>query len=263
MHNPVGITWLGQAGFLIEYGQTRIVIDPYLSDSLYAKYKNTRYPHVRMMQSPLNPREIHGLSFVLCTHGHTDHMDPGTLPVLADASPACRFICPASEREKAIGRGVPADRFIGMVQDEVLDDSESSGLIISATASAHEQLETDSAGRSLFLGYVIRMGDLSVYHSGDCVPYEGLSRHLGKLKIDAALLPVNGRDEARARNGVPGNFDVHEAVDLCRGSGIPKIIPHHFGMFDFNTEDPEIIEKTLKKSGLEYIIPVAGKKYNL
>ena len=34
---------------------------------------------------------------------------------------------------------------------------------------------------------------LTIYHSGDCAPYEGLARNLSGFQIDLALLPVNGR----------------------------------------------------------------------
>ena len=40
-----GISWLGQAGFLIRWREFRLVIDPYLSDSLATKYRGTRFPH--------------------------------------------------------------------------------------------------------------------------------------------------------------------------------------------------------------------------
>ena len=108
---PVRLTWLGQAGFLIESGSgadaVRVVVDPYLSDSLYEKYREKKFTHKRMVPPPLKPEELTGIDFVLCTHGHTDHMDPGSLPGLAEANPACIFICPASEKAKALERGVP------------------------------------------------------------------------------------------------------------------------------------------------------------
>ncbi len=256
----VSFTWLGQAGFLVESAEVRIVIDPYLSDSLYDKYKDKKFPHVRMVPAPLRPDELTQIDLVLCTHGHTDHMDPGTLPVLASVNPGCRFICPASEKEKALDRGVPAAMFIGLDDGGRFDDSLNSGIVVSAVASAHETLEKDSSGRSLFLGYVIGINGLKIYHSGDCIPYNGLWEKLLNLKIDIAFLPVNGRDDFRKSNGIPGNFTVEEAADLCSNAGIEVLIPHHFGMFVFNSGDPQKIEQVLSKSGLKYTIPEIGKK---
>ncbi|HWP68417.1 MAG TPA: hypothetical protein VN437_03870, partial [Rectinemataceae bacterium] len=39
------LRWLGQAGFLMETGGIRILVDPYLSDSLAEKYRGKQYPH--------------------------------------------------------------------------------------------------------------------------------------------------------------------------------------------------------------------------
>ena len=44
----VTLYWLGQAGFVIDAPGLRIVIDPYLSNSLEAKYHGTAFPHLRM-----------------------------------------------------------------------------------------------------------------------------------------------------------------------------------------------------------------------
>ena len=88
-----------------------------------------------------------------------------------------------------------------------------------------------------FLGYVLRLGSVTLYHSGDTIAYEGLSERVLAHQVDLALLPINGRGK-----GVPGNFTLAEAIQLCHGARIPYLIPHHFGMFAFNTVDPEVIK---------------------
>ena len=60
--------------------------------------------------------------------------------------------------------------------------------------------------------------------------------------VDLALLPINGRGK-----GVPGNFTFDEAVQLCQIAEIPYLIPHHFGMFAFNTADLTVIEASVKE----------------
>lgn len=234
--------WLGQAGFLIDarFGTAplwvRIMIDPYLSDSLAEKYRGKEFPHIRMAPPPLMPDAVQGVDAVFCTHSHSDHLDGGTLPLIASANPSCRFFVPRAILETARERGIPQDRIVTMNAGE--STVAASGLRVSAIPSAHERLAVNQRGEHLFLGYALQFDDFTLYHSGDCVPYEGLTAAVSRIKPDLVLLPVNGRDEKRTAKGILGNFTLSEAVDLAEASGAGFFIGHHFGMFDFNTIDP-------------------------
>ena len=46
----VRLWWLGQSGFLVQFDGAHLLLDPYLSDSLTAKYASTDKPHVRMTE---------------------------------------------------------------------------------------------------------------------------------------------------------------------------------------------------------------------
>ncbi|TVR32117.1 MAG: MBL fold metallo-hydrolase [Spirochaetaceae bacterium] len=242
---PAGVAlrihWLGQAGFLIDSRGLRLVIDPYLSDSLAEKYRGKRFAHTRMMAPPIAPSQLCDVDWVLSTHSHTDHLDPGTLPLLAQSNPACRFLVPRSAESAALQRGVPADR---LVLCNTGDSITLPGTAVSAAAArvavtpaAHEQRQLDDAGNDIFLGYVIDFNGVTVYHSGDTVPFAGLRTALAGCAVDIALLPVNGRDEQRTANGVPGNMTLDEAIDLACELDVVALIGHHFDMFDFNTLD--------------------------
>ena len=101
--------------------------------------------------------------------------------------------------------------------------------------------DLDAQGRHPFLGYGLGAGDLRIYHSGDCIPFDGLADLLADFAPQIALLPVNGRDSARLAAGIPGNFTLDEAVVLT--SSLRYLIPHHFGMFAFNTIDEGRIDR--------------------
>ncbi len=60
-HPGVSIYWLGQAGFVIATNRRRIVIDPYLSDSLGRKYRGKRFAHERLMPAPIAARDRIGV----------------------------------------------------------------------------------------------------------------------------------------------------------------------------------------------------------
>jgi L-ascorbate metabolism protein UlaG (beta-lactamase superfamily) len=237
----LGLAWLGQAGFALRYPGLRIFLDPYLSDCLEKKYRGTERPHDRLMPAPIDLEEIEGLNFVICTHHHSDHMDPEALPILASSHPSCRFIVPRASRDHALKLGVPAGQIVDVDAGEKITLATRCSL--EAIPSAHESLETNERGEYRFLGYVLYLGSLTLYHSGDTILYPGLSDRVAAHPIDLALLPVNGRGK-----GVAGNFTFAEAIQLCREAGIPYLIPNHFGMFAFNTVDRSVVTASAAKT---------------
>jgi L-ascorbate metabolism protein UlaG (beta-lactamase superfamily) len=260
--HAVHFWWLGQAGFALRHGSTLLLVDPYLSDSLAEKYRHSEFKHLRMMPTPVAPQDLRGCTWYLCTHGHTDHMDPGTIRgILQAAAPA--FLLPRAELARGSERGMPVERMHGINAGEARQLT--TDLSVEAIAAAHEALEVDAEGNYKFLGYVISAGGLRLYHSGDCVPYPGLEQRLAQKQIDVAFLPINGRDAFRLSKGVPGNFTLAEAIALCQAAGISYLVGHHWGMFDFNTIDPEVAAAILRQDAgpLNWLLPEIGVTYTI
>jgi L-ascorbate metabolism protein UlaG (beta-lactamase superfamily) len=241
-----GIAWLGQAGFAVRAEGRHWLIDPYLSDHLAKKYRDTEFPHERLMPAPVQPDQVSDLDWIFCTHRHSDHMDPGSLPVLAEKNPWCRFVVPRAEREAALKVGVPSERMEAINAGESLSLSDT--VTVAALAAAHETLKTDGRGQHHFLGFIFKTPSWVIYHSGDCVPYQGLIEELRPHKIDIALLPVNGRDAYRASRGFAGNFTFAEARQLCAEVEIPVMVAQHFGMFAFNTPTDAELQREVGKT---------------
>lgn len=256
--DAIDIYWLGQAGFWIDFFGTRIVIDPYLSNSLAKKYAGKRFPHERMMQPPITVDRLPRPDLVLVTHAHTDHMDPETLAPLSSRFPDVPVIVPVATKKVALERigNVDAIRTI----DAGLEIEVENQLTIKAFPAAHERFDVTADGHHPYLGYGVAKADRRIYHSGDTVPFDGMEDLVGAYAPEIALLPINGRDEYRKSNGVPGNMTATEAVSLCIDTGIRHLVPHHFGMFDFNTADPDdAVECARHLSSLNIHIPVPGK----
>jgi L-ascorbate metabolism protein UlaG (beta-lactamase superfamily) len=253
------VWWLGQSGFLIKSRQGTLVVDPYLSEHLTAKYEGTARPHVRMTRAPLRGGDLRGLDLVLASHKHSDHLDPGTLPDLLAASPAAALVLPRALVEHAAGIGLPRERLIGIDAGEVV---ERAGFKIRAVPSAHEQLDRDSQGRYLYLGFVIESEGLRLYHSGDGLAYDGLIEALGPGRFDVLLLPINGRDPAR---GVPGNMTAAEAVDLAAAVRPRCVVPHHYDMFTFNTVPVAVFEAEARRlpAGVEARVLQCGQRWEI
>lgn len=270
----VRMWWLGQAGFLFRTESANVLVDPYLSNSLAKKYANGEFPHHRMMPVPVVPERLQEISAVLCTHGHTDHMDPETLSVIAEISPDADFLVPRALRSLAVERGVPKNRLLDIDAGETIESL--GGLRVEAVPAAHESIEKDANGNHKYLGYVFSLEGVRFLHSGDTVAYDGQVEFLKDSRIDVALLPINGRDEHRRSRGVPGNMTLEEAVRLADDVEAAFLVCHHWGMFDFNTADPKLVTSWLQERGysvnswhcdspprsLRVVMPEVGTSYD-
>ena len=240
--NRVVIAWLGQSGYLVCHKGFRFIIDPYLSDSLTRKYASTSKPHERISKMVVSPEKLTGISFITSSHNHTDHLDGETLAALIEVNPEAKIIVPRANHAFALDRltvaGVTdaASRLFGVPVYETLMLSDNHGCSITAVPAAHEALDTDANGDYHYYGYCISIGDVTIYHSGDCIPYDGLIDAVSQYKPAVALLPINGRDPSR---GVSGNFSGPEAAALAHSLSVSCVIPNHYDLFAFNTADPQ------------------------
>lgn len=257
----IALWWLGQAGFAVKYNNTMLFIDPYLSDALAKKYQGQEFPHIRLMASPILAEEVTKLDFLLCTHRHTDHTDPEALPIIAQQNRECVFVAPRAEKEWVTQLIGDARRGCFLNAGECVNLAPGIGL--EAIPSAHEELQVNNRGEHAFLGYILKIGTITLYHSGDCTPYPGLEDTLATHAVDLALLPVNGRDEYRKSRKIPGNFTLDEVVNLGKYANIPFLLGHHFGMFDFNTINREqaACELSRLRGDKQYSLVESGVKY--
>jgi L-ascorbate metabolism protein UlaG (beta-lactamase superfamily) len=249
--------WLGQSGFLVQWQGAHLLLDPYLSDSLTAKYAGTNKPHVRMTERLVDPLLLNFIDVVTSSHNHTDHLDRATLLPLLEANPKMELIIPEANREFVVNRlEVPIELPRG------LDAGRScvvAGFTIHGVPAAHPHLERDPWGRHKYLGYVIEAGPWTLYHSGDTLRFAGMESGLRRWRIDVALLPINGNAPER---GVPGNLDGREAATLAKEIGARLVIPCHYEMFEFNTASPGEFVATAQKVGQRYRLLKCGQRWS-
>lgn len=252
------VWWLGQSGFLLAWAGKYLLLDPYLSDSLTHKYAATDKPHLRLSALAIEPRELDFLHVVTSSHSHTDHLDAQTLSPLFEANPQLQFVLPESNRAFASERlQRNSAGWIG------LDDGQSAsvvGFTLHGIAAAHNELETDGLGRHKYLGLVIEAGPFTIYHSGDCLLYEGLAEKLRRFSIDLALLPINGNKPERR---VAGNFDARQAAFLAREIGAGLAVPCHYAMFGFNTAEPAEFASECQALGQPYRVLRLGERLEM
>jgi L-ascorbate metabolism protein UlaG (beta-lactamase superfamily) len=249
--------WLGQSGYLIQYCGERLLIDPYLSDSLTKKYAGSDHPHVRMSERVVGPNLLRGINVITSSHNHTDHLDADTLqPILAN-NPDAQMIIPEANREFAAGRTSRDASFpIGLWDGHSVTVGRFS---FHGIPAAHNEQEYDDTGRDKFMGYVISFGRWNIYHSGDTLLYPGMVERLLPFNIDLALLPINGNDPAR---GVAGNLSIEEAITLSQQISARWLLPMHYDLFTFNTVDVNRFAAAASSAGVRYCVLDHGGRMN-
>jgi L-ascorbate metabolism protein UlaG (beta-lactamase superfamily) len=254
--NCINLWWLGQSGFLLQWQGKRVLLDPYLSDSLTAKYAGTDKPHTRMSERVIRPELLNHISIVTSSHNHTDHLDKETLvPVLAN-NPGIKFIIPEASRDFVADR-VQCDREFPVG----LNDQQSVSMVgftFHGIPAKHNELERDGAGHCKYMGYVIEFGQYKIYHSGDTLLFDGMEDLLKPFGVDIALLPINGNKPERK---VAGNLDCREAPRLAKAIDAKIVIPCHYDMFSFNTADPQDFAKEAERINQPYKILRGGERF--
>ncbi|OBZ13711.1 MBL fold metallo-hydrolase [Bacillus sp. FJAT-26390] len=222
---------LGQEGFLVKWNNKTVLFDPYLTNG----ESDPSGQWIRTFESPLQPSQCLDVDYVVCSHHHGDHMDKLTLQAIGQSAKT-RFIVPKAHLSLMKEWGLRDEQLIGISHEQSLELD--GGIRLEAFAAKHEQFEQDEAGEHKFLGYVAYFESIHLYHAGDTIGFPELVTWLKSRKIDIALLPINGRDFSRNEQGIVGNCNYREAVEIAVQIDADMVIPMHFGMFSINDENP-------------------------
>jgi L-ascorbate 6-phosphate lactonase len=226
--------WLGGSGFLFKTTiGVQVIIDPYLSDSVRGIFGQGR-----AFPPPIDPAQLRP-ELVIATHWHEDHLDPGTIPIIARHSPATQFVMPPSAMSRALGWGAPRERVSALSADQTIDCS---GVSMSHVPARHESTvkgwETPDA-----MGVVIAHGGLRVYHTGD-TEYDARLLHPDRRQVNALFVCINGSG---------GNMNPHEAALLAWQLEPSAVILMHHHLWAGSDEDavrlPALFAETFHKLG--------------
>jgi len=213
--NTVKLWWLGGAGFAFKTPAGKVLLlDPYLSDAV-----ERLHGFKRMCPSPLAAAEVR-CDAVLCTHEHTDHLDPDSLPIIARHNPACVFAGPASSVKGFRELGIKASRIMEL-QPGV--PASLIGIKLHTVRSDHGDLSPDA------LTPLLDFNGVRVLHSGDTSWLPGRFQPLIDMKPDLLLPCINGNY---------GNTNHIDAALMTQQAKPQAVIPHHFWMFIEHGGDP-------------------------
>lgn len=258
--HAVAMWWLGQASVVLRSAGTTVYIDPFLSE----------YPD-RLAPPLFAPEAAPPADYVLCTHEHVDHFDPQTLPGMAQASPHARFVVPLPIVEQATALGIAAERVLGTQPGEILHLGAITlfsvpachGLKAPPALYSFDFVEREGKNLYRYLGYILEIAGVRIYHAGDTVIYDGMVERLREQEIDVAFLPINGRSYFREQQDIVGNMDEREAADLAAAAGVKVLVPIHYDMFAANQGRPGTLVDYVQAhhSDLTCLIPAAGRRF--
>lgn len=206
----IELSWLGHAGFLIK-NSAIIYIDPYNIKDGSEK-----------------------ADIILITHSHYDHCSVEDMNKIVQEG--TRIICPADCQSKITRFDVP-------IKLEVAEPNQEFdlGTLKISTVPAYNVDKDFHFKDEGWLGYLIKMNDIIIYHAGDTDKISEMQKLTGHQEKDfIALLPIGGRFTMTAEEAaeaaalikpslaipmhygtiVGGIDDANEFVDLCNEEGI-------------------------------------------
>jgi L-ascorbate metabolism protein UlaG (beta-lactamase superfamily) len=199
------VTWLGHSCVVVRLDGQVVATDPVLRG---------RVVHLRRAE-PVDSAALAGLTAVLVSHIHHDHLD---LPSLGRLDRSVTVVVPRGAGRLVRGRG-----FDDVREVEQGDELQLGAIRIRATHAEHGTVRRIGLARAAALGYVVD-GSVSVYFAGDTDLFPGMAA-LGP--VDVALLPVAGWGSRLPA----GHLDPAGAAEAARRIDTAVAIPIHWGTY--------------------------------
>lgn len=219
------VTWLTQAGLYFENSRIKILVDPYLSDSV-GEAKTEKHRKI-----PVND-ELFALTpdVILITHDHLDHLDPATLDKFLNTERSITVLAPENAYNKLVSLyGDRCHNIVLLAPHSVWTENGNTFY------SVHAEHSDRTAA-----GFIIDDGKATFYVSGDTLyNYDVIDDVLDLVEdgVDYAFLPING---------VGNNMNAKDAADFAYEIGAKCAVPIHYGLFDnINPEEFDFEDKML------------------
>ncbi len=227
------LTFLGHACWLIESGQGKVIIDPFLTGNPQAAAK---------------PEDI-TVDAILVTHGHGDHLGDAV-----DIAKRCNalVVAPFELANFCASKGANIHPM------HIGGSKEFPFGWVKLVPASHGSAYVSDDGQVVYTGnpcgYLYKADGKLIYHAGDTgliADMELIGRH---YQVDVALLPIGD-------NFTMGPEDALEAVKMIK----PKVvIPMHYNTWDLIAQDPKkFCEMVSKETSSQCVVVAPGESYEI
>ena len=227
----MNVTWLTQAGLLFENDKIKVMVDPYLTNSV----AETLDPK-KERKIPVDERFFDtDPDVIIITHDHLDHLDPGTLEkILSRSTKSVTVLAPYNAYKKLVAMG-GGHNYVLLAPHSVWSEG---GVTFYAVSAEHSD--------RCAAGYIIDDGKQTYYITGDTLyNYDVIDDviELCEDGVDYVFLPING---------VGNNMNARDAADFACEIGAKCAVPIHYGLFDdltpaeFDFDNTLILEPYVK-----------------
>ncbi|WP_278911793.1 metal-dependent hydrolase [Deinococcus wulumuqiensis] len=212
------IRFLGHSTFLLDDGQHRLLIDPFIEGN---------------SQCPVTLTEALGWqpSAVLVSHAHGDHwgnaLDFGKAGVPIVATAEIAGYAGAHGATNAVGMNIGGTYRADWGS-------------VTLTPAWHSSSFPDGTYGGMPTGLVIEFGGQRLYFAGDTALFSDM-RLIGDRGLDLAFLPIGD-------HYTMGPEEAARTLELLR----PRVaIPMHYGTFPVLTGDPQVFRAGAERQGVE------------
>lgn len=205
------IRFLGHACFELTEGDTRVLVDPFLTGN----------PKAAAEAGELDPTHI------LLTHGHADHIGDTVDIAKRTGAQTVAIVELANELEESGVENVADPNIGGTVQFE--------GGWVRLTPAWHTAVSPNGTAH-MPAGLVINLGGKTVYHLGDTALFSDLALPGRRDQIDVALMCIGGHY----------TMDRHDGVTAAELVGAGTVIPCHYDTFPPIETDAEAFKSDVE-----------------
>jgi len=224
------VTWYGHACFLVQTGNTKILIDPFITGN---------------PTSPVKAESVEA-DYILVSHGHGDHL--GDAVGIAKRTGAT-VISNFEIHNWFIGQGVNKvhPQHIGGAFDYPWGK-------VKLTIAHHGSMLPDGSYGGNPRGFLLYLsGKKKIYHACDTGLFYDM-KLIGEEGIDLAILPIGD-------NFTMGPEDALRAVRLINPK---RVIPIHYNTFDVIRQDPQRwAAEVEKQTGVQAVVLNPGGHVDL